>query len=54
MKPARGAPGRISPESVTSTKNGTLYVASLGRNGTYRAAAKLSKADIWIPYKAPK
>jgi sugar lactone lactonase YvrE len=42
------ADGRIFPESVTSTKNGTLYFGSLGQDSVYRAAPNASKADVWI------
>jgi len=42
------ADGRIFPESVTSTKNGTLYFGSLGQDSVYRAAPNASKAETWI------
>jgi sugar lactone lactonase YvrE len=45
------ADGRIFPESLTSTKNGTLYFGSLGLDSVYRAAPNASKAETWI---APK
>jgi sugar lactone lactonase YvrE len=45
------ADGRIFPESLTSTKNGTLYFGSLGLDSVYRAAPNVSKAETWI---APK
>ena len=34
------ADGRIFPESLTSTKNGTLYFGSLGQDSVYRATAE--------------
>jgi sugar lactone lactonase YvrE len=40
--------GRIFPESLTSTKNGAIYVGSLGQDSVFRAAPKESKADTWI------
>jgi sugar lactone lactonase YvrE len=43
--------GRIFPESVTSTKNGTLFFGSLGQDAVYRATGKETKASVWI---APK
>ena len=46
------ADGRIFPESVTSTKNGTLYFGSLGQDSVYRAAPASSKAAAWIQPKA--
>jgi len=42
------ADGRIFPESLTSTRDGTLYFGSLGQNSVYRATPKSSKADTWI------
>jgi len=46
------ADGRIFPESLTSTKNGTLYFGSLGLDSVYRAAPTVSKATVWIQPKA--
>ena len=46
------ADGRIFPESLTSTKNGTLYFGSLGQDSVYRAAPTVSKATVWIQPKA--
>jgi sugar lactone lactonase YvrE len=43
--------GRIFPESLTSTKNGTVYFGSLGQDAVYRATSKEAKASVWI---APK
>src|SRR5580704_18615243 len=40
--------GRIFPESLTSTRDGTLYFGSLGQDSVYRATPKSSKADTWI------
>jgi sugar lactone lactonase YvrE len=42
------ADGRIFPESLTSTRDGTLYFGSLGQDSVYRATPKSSKADTWI------
>jgi sugar lactone lactonase YvrE len=46
------ADGRIFPESVTSTKDGTLYFGSLGMDSVYRATSKSSKAETWIQPKS--
>ena len=46
------ADGRIFPESLTSTRNGTLYFGSLGQDSVYRAAPAPSKAATWIQPKA--
>ena len=35
-------------ENITSTKDGTLYVGSLGSGGLLRIKAGSSKAEIWI------
>jgi sugar lactone lactonase YvrE len=42
------ADGRIFPESLTSTRDGTLYFGSLGQDSVYRATPKSSRADTWI------
>jgi sugar lactone lactonase YvrE len=44
--------GRIFPESLTSTRNGTLYIGSLGQDSVYRATGKEEKASVWIPAKS--
>ena len=44
--------GRIFPESLTSTKNGTLYFGSLGQDSVYRATGKEEKASVWIQPKS--
>ena len=46
------ADARIFPESLTSTRNGTVYFGSLGQDSVYRAAPKSSKAQTWIQPKA--
>lgn len=46
------AGGRIFPESVTSTKEGTLYFGSLGQDSVYRATSKSAKAETWIQPKS--
>jgi sugar lactone lactonase YvrE len=45
------ADARIFPESLTSTKDGTLYFGSLGQDAVYRATPKASRAEVFI---APK
>jgi sugar lactone lactonase YvrE len=45
------ADGRIFPESLTSTRNGTVYFGSLGQDSVYRAAPKASTASTWIQPK---
>jgi sugar lactone lactonase YvrE len=44
--------GRIFPESLTSSKDGTVFVGSMERNSVYRAAPDSSTAQEWIPSKA--
>ena len=46
------ADGRIFPESLTSTKDGSVYFGSLGQDSVYRATPKSSKADTWIKPKS--
>lgn len=43
------ADGRIFPESLTSTRDGAVYVGSLGHNSVYRTAPGSSRAEVWIP-----
>src|SRR5580700_10360120 len=44
-----GLPGdRVFPENITSTKDGTLYVGSLGSGGIIRIKPGAAKAEIWI------
>jgi sugar lactone lactonase YvrE len=43
---------RIFPESLTSTKDGTLFFGSLGQDSVYRAASSSTKAEVWIKPKA--
>ena len=43
---------RIFPESLTSTKDGTLFFGSLGQDSVYRATSKATKADVWIQPKS--
>lgn len=45
------AGGRIFPESITSTRNGTLIIGSLGLDSVYRALPDSTRAESWI---APK
>jgi sugar lactone lactonase YvrE len=46
------ADGRIFPESVTSTRDGTLYFGSLGHDSVYRAAPTSATAETWIRPKS--
>jgi sugar lactone lactonase YvrE len=46
------ADARIFPESLTSTKDGTLYIGSMGLDSVYRATPSASKAETWIQPKA--
>lgn len=46
------ADGRIFPESVTSTRDGTIYAGSLGLDSVYRATPDSVKAEGWIPAKS--
>jgi len=39
---------RVFPENITSTKDGTLYVGSLGSGGIIRIKAGAAKAENWI------
>jgi sugar lactone lactonase YvrE len=36
------------PESITSTKDGTVYVSSLASGGVYRITPNSSEAKLWI------
>ena len=46
------ADGRIFPESITSTRNGTIYSGSLGLDSVYRATPDSVRAETWIPAKS--
>jgi len=46
------ADGKIFPESVTSTKDGTIYFGSLGQDSVYRATPQGAKAETWIRPKS--
>jgi sugar lactone lactonase YvrE len=39
---------RVFPESITSTKDGTLYVGSLGAGGIIRIKPGARNAELWI------
>src|SRR5258705_7479289 len=39
---------RVFPENITSTKDGTLYVGSLGSGGIIRIKPGAAKAELWI------
>jgi sugar lactone lactonase YvrE len=39
---------RVFPESITSTKDGTLYVGSVGSGGVIRVKPHTVKAEVWI------
>jgi len=43
--------GRIFPESLTSTKDGTVYVGSLGQDSVYRAGRDAAVATVWVKPK---
>ena len=43
--------GRIFPESLTSTKDGTVYIGSLGQDSVYRAAKDATVATVWVKPK---
>ena len=48
-----GLPGdRVFPENITSTKDGTLYVGSLGSGGIIRIRRGAAKAELWIKHGA--
>ncbi len=38
----------VIPENLTSSADGTLYIASYGRGGIYRAAPGEATASLWI------
>ena len=42
----------IFPESLTSTKDGTIYLGSVGQDSVYRATPQSSKAETWIRPKS--
>ena len=46
------ADARIFPESLTSTKDGTLFFGSLGQDSVYRATSSGTKAEVWIQPKS--
>jgi sugar lactone lactonase YvrE len=39
---------RVYPESITSTRDGTLYVGSLGTGGVIRIKPDNAKPEVWI------
>src|SRR5258708_247422 len=39
---------RVFPENITSAKDGTIYVGSLGSGGIFRIKPGATKADLWI------
>ena len=39
---------RVFPENITSTRDGTLYVGSLGSGGVYRIRPSNAHAQLWI------
>jgi len=43
------ADGRIFPESLTSTPDGTLYIGSMELGSVYRATPSSTSASVWIP-----
>jgi hypothetical protein len=49
LPPSIALPGdRVFPENITSTKDGTLYVGSLGSGGIIRIRPGAAKAELWI------
>jgi hypothetical protein len=48
-QPSIVLPGdRVFPENITSSRNGTLYVGSLGAGGVIRVNSKSGVARVWI------
>ena len=45
------ADGRIFPESLTHTKDGSVYFGSLGLDSVYKAGPGLARAEVWIQPK---
>src|SRR5882757_480416 len=43
---------RVFPENITSTRDGTLYVGSLGSGGIIRIKPGAAKAELWIKHGA--
>jgi sugar lactone lactonase YvrE len=39
---------RVFPENITSSKDGTIYVGSLGMGGVIRIKPNSTKAELWI------
>ncbi len=39
---------RAFPENITSTRDGTLYVGSMGSGGVYRIRPGQARAQVWI------
>jgi sugar lactone lactonase YvrE len=39
---------RVFPENITSSKDGTIYVGSLGMGGVIRIKPNSTKAEVWI------
>lgn len=39
---------RVFPENITSSKDGTIYVGSLGMGGVIRIKPRSTKAEVWI------
>jgi streptogramin lyase len=49
LPPSIALPGDcVFPENITSTKDGTLYVGSLGSGGIIRIKPGAAKAELWI------
>jgi sugar lactone lactonase YvrE len=44
--------GKIFPESLTSTKNGTVYFGANGQDAVYRAVPDAAQASVWIKPKS--
>src|SRR4051812_4242458 len=45
------ADGRIFPESLTSTRNGDVYVGALGQDAVYKASKDSAVATVWVKPK---
>ena len=39
---------QVFPESLTSARDGTVFIGSIGKNAVYRATPKATRADAWI------
>jgi sugar lactone lactonase YvrE len=44
--------GRVFPESLTSTRDGTVYIGSLGLDSVYRVRPESAMGETWLAPKA--